>query len=244
MEEKRRTITKWIYWFSFAVAVIAVYKTLDNFSMIGVWLKNLINVLMPFIFGTLIAYLLYVPCRKLEHIYAKAKRTKIIAKKARPLSVFTIYFIVIILLIVSFNFLIPVIANSVIDLVNHSQEYYNSAMKNLENMPEDSILKNEIVTDIINSVRNINIKQFINMDKLAEYAKGAIDIATKVFDFFVAIVVSVYILLQRREILDFIRKMGQAILKENTYKNMGKYLHRTNDIFFNFLAGTLIVAFL
>ena len=217
MEEKRRTITKWIYWFSFAVAVIAVYKTLDNFSMIGVWLKNLINVLMPFIFGTLIAYLLYVPCRKLEHIYAKAKKTKIIAKKARPLSVFTIYFIVIILLIVSFNFLIPVIANSVIDLVNHSQEYYNSAMQNLENMPEDSILKNESVTDIINSVRNINIKQFINMDKLAEYAKGAIDIATKVFDFFVAIVVSVYILLQRREILDFIRKMGQAILKENTY---------------------------
>lgn len=240
MEEKRRTITKWIYWFSFAVAVIAVYKTLDNFSMIGVWLKNLINVLMPFIFGTLIAYLLYVPCRKLEHIYAKAKKTKIIAKKARPLSVFTIYFIVIILLIVSFNFLIPVIANSVIDLVNHSQEYYNSAMQNLENMPEDSILKNEIVTDIINSVRNINIKQFINMDKLAEYAKGAIDIATKVFDFFVAIVVSVYILLQRREILDFIRKMGQAILKENTYKNMGKYLHRTNDIFFNFLAGQFL----
>lgn len=240
MGEKRRTITKWIYWFSFAVAVIAVYKTLDNFSAIGIWLKNLIDVLMPFIFGTLIAYLLYVPCRKVEHIYANVKKPKLIAKKARALSVFTVYFIVVILLIISFNFLIPVIANSVIDLVNHSQEYYNSAMKNLESMPEDSILKSEIVTDVVNNIKNIDIKQFVNMDKLAEYAKGAIDIATKIFDFFVAIVVSVYILLQRREILDFARKIGKAMLKENTYKNMGKYLHRTNDIFFNFLAGQFL----
>ena len=32
MEKEKRVITKWIYWFTFAVAVIAVYKTLDNFS--------------------------------------------------------------------------------------------------------------------------------------------------------------------------------------------------------------------
>ena len=30
------------------------------------------------------------------------------------------------------------------------------------------------------------------------------------------------------------------MLKENTYKNMGKYFDRTNNIFFNFLAGQLI----
>ena len=29
--KKQRTWTKWLYWFTFAVAVIIVYKTLDNF---------------------------------------------------------------------------------------------------------------------------------------------------------------------------------------------------------------------
>ena len=28
--------TKWIYWFTFAVAVIIVYKTLDNFNDISI----------------------------------------------------------------------------------------------------------------------------------------------------------------------------------------------------------------
>lgn len=240
MGEKKRNITKWLYWFLFAVAVITVYKTLDNFSSIGNWIKGLLDVLMPFIFGILIAYLLYIPSRKIESIYAKVKRAKIIAKKARALSIFTVYLIVIILIVMAIRFLVPVIANSVIDLVNNFQGYYNIMMNNIENLPEDSILKSDIVIDIVNSVRNIDLKQFINIDKLAEYAKGAINIATGVFDFFVSIIVSVYILLQRREILEFFKKLGKATFKENTYKNMGKYFSRTNNIFFNFLAGQFI----
>ena len=107
-------------------------------------------------------------------------------------------------------------------------------------MPDDSILKNEIVLDVIESIKNIDLKQFVNMDKLAEYAKGVINVAGKIFDFFVAIIVSVYLLLERKQILEFIKKLGKAIFKERTYNNFGKYFDRTNNIFFNFLAGQLL----
>lgn len=240
MGEKKRPITKWLYWFLFAVAIIIVYKTLDNFSEIGAWIKNLASVLMPFIVGILIAYLLYIPCRKVESLYIKAKKLKWVTKKARALSVFTVYLIVFILIIILFNCLLPAIINSVIDLANNFQEYYNAMMQNIENLPEDSILKNDIVIDIINSVKNIDLKKVINTEQLAQYAKGAINIATKVFDFFVAIIVSIYVLLQRKEILEFLKKLGKAMFKENTYKNIGRYFNRTNDIFFSFLAGQFI----
>jgi len=240
MEEKKRTITKWLYWFLFAVAVIAVYKTLDNFSAIGNWIGGLLDVLMPFIIGILIAYLLYIPCKKIEKIYMKVTKPKIIAKKARALSIFTVYLIAVVLIVMAIHFLVPVIANSVIDLVNNFQGYYNILMENIDKLPEDSILKSDIVIDIVDSVKNVDLKQFINVDKLAQYAKGAIDIATKIFDFFVAIIVSVYVLLQRSEILEFFKKLGKAIFKENTYKSMGRYFYRTNEIFFNFLAGQFI----
>lgn len=240
MGEKKRTITKWLYWFLFAVAVIVVYKTLDNFTAIGNWIGGLLDVLMPFIIGILLAYLLYVPCRKIEKIYAKIKKPKIISKKARALSIFTVYFIVVILIIIAIRFLVPVISNSVIDLVNNFQGYYNILMENIDKLPEDSVLKSDIVINIVDSVKNIDLKHLINVDKLAQYAKGAIDIATKIFDFFVAIIVSIYVLLQRKEILTFFKSLGKAIFKENTYKNMGKYFYRTNDIFFNFLAGQFI----
>ena len=239
-KKNKGKLTKWLYWFLFALAVILVYKTLDNFSAIGNWIANLIDVLMPFVIGLLIAYLLYIPCRKLESIYRKSKKLKIISKRARGLSILTVYIIIIIILIVAINYLLPIVANSIIDLVSNIQGYYNSLMINIDNMPDDSILKNEIVLDAIEGIKTIDLKQYINMSKLAEYAKGAIDFAGRIIDFFVAIIVSIYLLLERREILEFIKKLGRAILNKRAYRNFGKYFDRTNSIFFNFLAGQLL----
>ena len=237
MGEKKRTITKWLYWFLFAVAIILVYKTLDNFGEIGNWIKGLLGVLTPFVIGVVIAYILYIPARKIESIYSKVKKPRIIAKKARALSVFTVYLIAIALIVMVFRFLVPVIANSIIDLVNNFQGYYNSMMQNIQSLPEDSFLKSDMVLDIVNNIKTIDFRELINLDMIAQYAKGAINIATGVIDFFVAIVVSVYILLQRNEILEFFKKLGKAMFKESTYNSIGRYFNRTNEIFFNFLAG-------
>ena len=62
---------KWIYWFLFAVAVITVYKTLDNFTDVTQWFSNLLGILMPFSMGILIAGLLYMPAKKIENLYRK-----------------------------------------------------------------------------------------------------------------------------------------------------------------------------
>ena len=139
MEEKKRKLTKWLYWFLFAVAVIFVYKTLDNFSAIGAWLKGLLEVLMPFIIGILIAYILYIPSKKVEIFYRKFKKPRFISKKARPLAVFTVYLIALILIIIAFRFLIPAVANAVVDFVNNFQGYYSTMMKAIEELPEYSL---------------------------------------------------------------------------------------------------------
>ena len=240
MENNKKKLTKWLYWFLFAVAIILVYKTLDNFTAIGNWIKNFFGALMPFIIGLLIAYLFYIPCRKIESVYKKSKKIKFISKRARGLSVLTIYLIALLILVIAINYLLPIISSSIIDLATNIQGYYSSLMNNIDNLPEDSIFKNELFIDIIDSVRNIDLKQFFNMNKLAEYAQGVINVAGGIFDFFVAIIVSVYLLLQRKEILEFIKKLGRALFKENTYRNFGKYFDRTNNIFFNFLAGQLL----
>ena len=77
MEKKTRTWTKWLYWFTFAVAVIIIYKTVDNLGQITNWIKNLLNILAPFALGILIAYILYVPCMKIEATYRKVKKVKL-----------------------------------------------------------------------------------------------------------------------------------------------------------------------
>ena len=131
--KNNKKITKWLYWFLFAVAIILVYKTLDNFSAIGNWIKDLLEVLTPFIIGLLIAYLLYIPCRKIESMYKKNKKSKLLQKRARGLSIFTVYLIVLLILIIGINYLLPIISSSIIDLVSNIQGYYNSFIYNIDN---------------------------------------------------------------------------------------------------------------
>ena len=51
MGEVKRNLSKWMYWFLLAVAVILVYKFLDNFTAIGGAINNFIGVITPFLAG-------------------------------------------------------------------------------------------------------------------------------------------------------------------------------------------------
>lgn len=242
MEKKNNTWGKWLYWFIFAVAVITVYKTLDNFSNIANWIKGILDVLMPFIIGIFIAYTFYIPCRNMENIFTKSK-FKIIRKKARPISIFVIYLIALIIIVLAINFIVPALATSVTDLANNLVNYYNNTIEGFKNIPEDSILRKIDIEKIANSLANINIEEFINLDTITQYAKGAIGIANGLFDFFVSLIVSVYILLERKQILGFIKKLAGVIFKEKTYNALGKYFNNTNAIFFKFLSSQILDGF-
>ena len=68
---KWKELTKYLSLFVFAVAVIAVYKTFDNFGRILDFFHEVITLLYPFIIGFVIAYVLLVPCRFIENLLAK-----------------------------------------------------------------------------------------------------------------------------------------------------------------------------
>lgn len=239
MDNKNKSFVKWIYWFTFAVAIIIVYKTLDSFNEITDFIHNLFNILMPFILGILLAYIFYIPSRKIESIFRKNK-LKLVSKKARGLGIFTVYLIAIILCILIFKFVLPNISQSITDLLNNLPTYYSNTLKSIENAPEESILNKINAKDIIESLQDIDISQIFSMETITQYAKGVINIATGIFDFFVAIIVSIYILLERKDILNFARNFSSALFKHKTYKNLGLYFRKTNDIFFRFLSSQLI----
>ena len=233
--------SKWLYLFTLAVAVIIVYKILDSFPDIMNWLKGFLRILGPFLLGTLIAYLLYIPSRKIENLYKKVK-IKFIAKRARTFSVITVYLLLIILIIILINVILPVLTESIVELASNFQGYYENAINKYNELPEDSILKGEIVKDIVENVQTIDFKKYINLENITNYLKGAINIATSIFDVFVTFIVSVYVLLERTEILNFIKKIINAIFPKKAYQNIGKYFNRSNEIFFKYISSQFIDA--
>ena len=197
------------------------------------------NILAPFLVGVLIAYLFYMPCKKIENTYTKSKN-KFIRKKARTLSIMTVYLITVLILVILINVILPVVWESVVDLINNAQTYYTIAIDRYNKLPEDSVLKNEMINEVIANVQHIDIKQYFQFDKIMEYILKVIGAVTGIADIFVAVIVSIYVLSERTRILRFFKRLTEAIFKENTYKNIDKYYNHSNEIFFNFVASQFI----
>ncbi len=243
MEEIKQGWKKRISWLLIAITVVVVYKMLDNFSNVQEWFGTFFRILKPFLVGILISYILFIPCTKVENILKKSK-LKLISKKARGISVITTYIIFVLIVIIIINCIFPVIRDSVVELVSNIPQYYETLVNKYNELPEDSILKSEIIKEKFTEFSNIDIKQFlsINNEKIIQYVKNIIDIFSGIFDVFVSIIVSVYILLQRKTIVQSLRRFIRAVFNKTTYETIDKYFTRANKVFFTFISSQLLDA--
>ena len=234
---KGKNWTKWIYWFTFAVAVIFVYKTLDSFDAVINGVNNVFGILMPFIMSVLVAYIFYIPSRAMENVY---KKIPIVKKSARLFGILTVYIIAIILIAITIKFILPTVINNIVELINSLPGYYNQITKTISELPEDSIIKQIDFNAIITKIQEVDVQNLFNIETIFGYAKGVLDLAYTVFNIFVTIIVSIYILLERNQILEFVKKAANALFKKNTYNNLGNYFAKTNEIFFKFVTTQLL----
>lgn len=243
MEEVKQGWKKRLSWLIIAIIVVMVYKLLDNFSNVQQWFFTFFGILMPFLIGLLIAYILFIPCAKIEKIY-KSSRFKIVRKKARVLSVFTTYVIAILLIVVLINCIIPVLKDSLIELFSNLQNYYEIVINKFNELPEDSIFKSDIIRQKITEIQSIDIQKLfdVNSEKIFGYIRNILNAFTGLFDVFVSIVVSVYVLVQRTTIVNFLRRLSRAMFKKETYETVDKYFTRANEIFFTFISSQLLDA--
>lgn len=243
MEEIKQGWKKRISWLLIAITVVIVYKMLDNFSNVTEWFGTFFRILKPFLAGLLISYILFMPCKKIEGILEKSK-LKFVKKKARGLSVITTYIIFVLIVIIIINCIFPVLKESVVELVGNIPGYYETLVNKYKELPEDSVLKSDVIKDKMTELSNIDMKQFlsINNEKIIEYVKNIINIFSGIFDVFVSIIVSVYILLQRTTIMKFLRRFARALFKKNTYEAVNKYFTKANEVFFTFISSQLLDA--
>ena len=241
MEELRNHGKKWFYWFLLGLALILIYKALDNFTYVTGAIGQFLNLLAPFLVGILIAYILYIPCQRIENTYMKSK-SRFIKKEARTLSIITVYFIVVLILIILINVILPVVWESVVDLINNAQTYYTIAIDRYNNLPENSVLKSDVINELVTNVQTINLKQYFQFDRVMEYLGKVIGAVTGIFNILVAVTVSIYVLSERTKIIRFLKRLTAATFKEATYKNIDKYYNHSNKIFFDFISSQFVDA--
>jgi len=243
MEEIKQGWKKRMSWLIIALIVVFIYKMLDNFASIQEWFGTLFRILSPFFVGLLISYILLIPCRKIENIYKKSK-LKLITKRSRGLAVISTYLIAVLVIVIIINCIFPILKDSVVELVSNVPNYYNTIVSKYDELPEDSIFKSDMIKNKMAEIKNIDINKLlsINSEKILEYVKNIIDVFSGIFDVFVSLVVSVYILLQRSSIMGFLRRFAKAVFKKETYETVDKYFTNANNVFFTFISSQLLDA--
>ena len=242
---KEKEWKKWLFWFTLIVASIVVYKTIDSVIQVYVWLQGFISLLMPFIMAVIFAYILYKPAKAIE---TKLNKVKFLNKISRGLAVAIVYALVVLIITLIINVVIPSISESLVDLVGSLPGYYNSAIEFINNIPEDSIFANLNLQNIVESIEQIDIGKIvldtIDFKNVGNIIKGLSGATSFIFNAFVTIVVSVYLLLERSDIKSFIKHVCKACMKDETYEKYKEYYNKTNGIFYNFLSSQIIDALL
>lgn len=240
-EEIKSHWHKWVFYLTLGISFIIIYKLFDSLVFLSLSLKNLLKIVTPFLVGLLMAYLLYIPESKIERVLKKSK-PKFIRKNCRKFGILFTYLITILTIIIIINFILPVLMASINELIGNLQNYYTSIIDMYYNLPDNSVLKTEQVYNALKELQKFDLNQYVSIEQITGYIKGAVGIARGIFDIFVAIIVSIYILSERDEILAFFKRLTKAIFKEKTNENIEKYFYRGNGVFFKFISSQFIDA--
>jgi len=239
MNKDNKQLAKWIVLFVFIALLIVLYKTLDNFGAVKDSFNNFIKVISPFPIGVLIAYLLYMPCRNLEEIFNRSK-AKFVKNKSRVLSIFAVYILVIFIITLFFRFVIPILYENIVELINNVPTYYGYIIDEINNIPEDSVLNDFGIIEGANDFFNKYLKDAIDLEHVLQYAKNMLAVMTNLFKTIISIIVSIYLLIERKSIFDFLDRLSSSLFEKKKHENIKRYFQKINEIFFTFIGSKVL----
>lgn len=222
---------KWIFWVSIGIILIIVYKFFDSFSSIGKWIGNLLKVLSPFLVAIFIAFVLYTPVNALE------KRFKKKIKHPRLLSVIIVYTITILVIVLILIFIIPALFNSIVDLINNLQNYYNGITTNQFEESWAPFVKDNILKPIVDYVQKIDFSEMFSPERIKTYLSSVVEIGKVLLNIFIALICSIRILFDRESIVNYIDKLTKAAFSENGYRRFQRYFKEGGYIFLKYISS-------
>ena len=232
-KENGEMVTKWLPIFVIGVLLIVLFKVIDNLDILGNIIGNFFRIISPFLFGILICYFTYKPSLKMEKAFSDLK-VEFFAKRARLFGVLSVYLMVLLLMVLFVMFIAPILVNSIVDLAGNMQDYYNNVVAWIANLSYSTGLD---LTANVNDFANTALSQLLEPARVEAFARGMFGLANSILNFFIALIVSLYILIERETIYNFFDKLGKVMFKETTNNHIKKYLSQINTVLFTFIAG-------
>ncbi|MBC8589765.1 AI-2E family transporter [Wansuia hejianensis] len=246
MNLKSKQMKNSLFLISFAIILMWI---LDNISYTWNILGKLLKIISPFIIGFAIAFIFNGPMNFIEKkVFGDKWKFKKVKRKYKRTISYLLTLILFITTIFTILFIVvPELVNTVQDLGNKIPAYVDR----VELFAEENLKSNPEIGQWIKNVDWENMET-----KLIEFLKNsALDWAGATFTFassvlsgiiniLLAFVFSVYILLQKEELIRQTKKFVLAYFPKKAYHKIFYIAKLSNRAFSNFLSGQLFEAFI
>ncbi len=233
---KVKEFSKYVGVFILGVLLIAVYKMFDSLDVIFLYAGKVISLLVPFFIAFVISVLAYPVCVFFEKLLAKCTVEQI-SKRRRGLAVLIVYSIFVAVIALVVFLVIPSLFKSIYNFVSNLYLY----VANIESFLNSYSWINIDFEWLLSQIDYNNILAGIDFNSISKYAtSGVMYFSSAFIDIFIAIIASIYMLLDRRELKKLFKKLGKKLLKEKRYASLTKYSKKLNEFLYKYLYCLII----
>lgn len=216
---------------TFYFAVLRIDKVANVIS----YFYDIIN---PFIFGGMIAFVINVPMSKIEKLLEKAK-----VKKFKRIFAFLITIVLFLLFIEAvFLIVVPQLSRTILSLIDRLREIYNALPTIFESRSGSVNFLGEILSKIEIDWPTMAQKA---LNTAKDFLTGLLGNGSAFIGGFVgkftngvmSVIFSIYILMGKEKIGSALKSLGSAVLPDKAFNKILYILSLSNKIFSNFLSG-------
>lgn len=247
IEWNRSMTRKTISYILAGAGIILAFFLLKNFEEVKKLFSTAGDILRPFTFGIIFAYLLNGPMMFFERKFLFLEKKKPCPGVRRVLSIIITWIAAITILGMFFYIVMPDVTESINVLINNIPSYLASLQTLVGNLAESY----KIDVPFIDAFLNFRISPEIAANLIREYgeellpqlaniANLSVQIGNIVFDIIVAIVLSVYIMFSKETLIAQLKKGLYAVLKKERAANFVRFARESHRIFSGFINGKLL----
>ena len=229
---------------------IFVLVALWNYELVFEGIQFIWGVISPFVLGGVIAFIVNIPMRFFEEKLfdrAKTKKKKWAEKLARPLSLILALLLIIGIIATVVLIVIPGLGNTLLNLGKTIQDFIPKAQAWAIQTFEDNQEIAEWIADIDfkwNEILSQGLDFLRNgaSSVLGSTFEAAMSIISGVATFFIALVFSCYVLVQKEKLGEQVKKLMRAFMPEdwnNIFLALGSVVNKS---FTNFFTGQCLEA--
>jgi predicted PurR-regulated permease PerM len=242
--QKKKQLSMWITAFIFVALVIIFKELISAFPIVLSVIGNFVSILSPFIIGFIIAFLLFLPCSKIETLLKKLKKPKFIGKHARGISVLAVYIISVAVIAVLLSLIIPWVVKNLIEIYNNRTVYYNIIVDFINSKcGDDGKIFGIDPVPLYSYINPETYLKGIDISKLTTVANGAYKFGLALVDVVLAVFSSIYMLISRESVVRSIGRIFTLFASKKSVLSAYDYLCKISKIFYSYIYSALIDAF-